>query len=111
MPSLLLLPRLTQPLSPPLSFSSAGQLVKGVACSHIDALSADSFLALSQYFENNLSLLSPYQVPFCFCSSLSTPGAGPALSGSEDSDAGNILVQMMVWGQIPSQAFSSFFSF
>lgn len=44
-------------------FSSAGQLVKGVMCSDIDAMSVDSFLAHFQYFENNLSLLSPYQVP------------------------------------------------
>ncbi|CAK6445052.1 unnamed protein product [Pipistrellus nathusii] len=48
--------------SGPAELLSAGQLVKGVACSHIDAMSADSFLALFQYFENNLSLLSPYQV-------------------------------------------------
>ncbi|XP_054570390.1 otoancorin isoform X2 [Eptesicus fuscus] len=48
--------------SRPAELLSAGQLVKGMACSHIDALSADSFLALSQYFENNLALLSPYQV-------------------------------------------------
>uniref|UniRef100_A0A8C5VB83 Otoancorin n=1 Tax=Microcebus murinus TaxID=30608 RepID=A0A8C5VB83_MICMU len=41
---------------------SAGQLVKGVTCSHIDAMSADSFLAHFRYFENNLFLLSPYQV-------------------------------------------------
>ncbi|XP_006872014.1 PREDICTED: otoancorin isoform X2 [Chrysochloris asiatica] len=41
---------------------SAGQLVKGVNCSHIEAMSVDSFLANFQYFENNLSLLSPYQV-------------------------------------------------
>ncbi|XP_045051389.2 otoancorin [Desmodus rotundus] len=46
----------------PEELLSAGQLVKGVTCSHIDALSADSFLAHFQYFENNLSLLSPYQV-------------------------------------------------
>nr|KAF6294867.1 otoancorin [Pipistrellus kuhlii] len=48
--------------SRPAELLSAGQLVKGVACSHIDAMSADSFLALFQHFENNLSLLSPYQV-------------------------------------------------
>uniref|UniRef100_A0A2K6H0M7 Otoancorin n=1 Tax=Propithecus coquereli TaxID=379532 RepID=A0A2K6H0M7_PROCO len=41
---------------------SAGQLVKGVTCSHIDAMSTDSFLAHFRYFENNLFLLSPYQV-------------------------------------------------
>ncbi|XP_036135665.1 otoancorin [Molossus molossus] len=46
----------------PAELLSAGQLVKGVTCSHINALSADSFLAHFQYFENNLSLLSPYQV-------------------------------------------------
>ncbi|XP_036884319.1 otoancorin [Sturnira hondurensis] len=46
----------------PEELLSAGQLVKGMTCSHIDALSADSFLAHFQYFENNLSLLSPYQV-------------------------------------------------
>ncbi|XP_004373388.2 otoancorin isoform X1 [Trichechus manatus latirostris] len=39
-----------------------GQLVKGVRCSHIEAMSADSFLVHFRYFENNLSLLSPYQV-------------------------------------------------
>ncbi|XP_040315556.1 otoancorin [Herpailurus yagouaroundi] len=43
-------------------FSSTGHLVKGVTCSHIDAMNADSFLAHFHYFENNLSLLSPYQV-------------------------------------------------
>ncbi|EPQ12166.1 Otoancorin [Myotis brandtii] len=48
--------------SRPAELLSAGQLVKGVACSHIDAMGADSFLAHFQYFENNLSLLSPYQV-------------------------------------------------
>uniref|UniRef100_G3UCM8 Otoancorin n=1 Tax=Loxodonta africana TaxID=9785 RepID=G3UCM8_LOXAF len=41
---------------------SAGQLVKGVQCSHIETMSSDTFLAHFQYFENNLSLLSPYQV-------------------------------------------------
>ncbi|XP_069342075.1 otoancorin isoform X2 [Eulemur rufifrons] len=40
---------------------SAGQLVKGVTCSHIDAMNTDSFLAHFRYFENNLFLLSPYQ--------------------------------------------------
>uniref|UniRef100_A0A8C0L7D9 Otoancorin n=1 Tax=Canis lupus dingo TaxID=286419 RepID=A0A8C0L7D9_CANLU len=42
--------------------SAGWQLVKGMTCSHIDAMSADSFLAHFHYFENNLSLLSPYQV-------------------------------------------------
>ncbi|XP_016078232.1 PREDICTED: otoancorin [Miniopterus natalensis] len=46
----------------PAELLSAGQLVKGVTCSHIDALSADSFLAHFQSFESSLSLLSPYQV-------------------------------------------------
>ncbi|XP_030881188.1 otoancorin [Leptonychotes weddellii] len=46
----------------PEELLSTGQLVKGVTCSHIDAMSVDSFLAHFHYFENNLSLLSPYQV-------------------------------------------------
>ncbi|XP_025711178.1 otoancorin isoform X1 [Callorhinus ursinus] len=46
----------------PEELLSTGQLVKGVTCSHIDAMSADSFLTHFHYFENNLSLLSPYQV-------------------------------------------------
>ncbi|XP_003795769.1 otoancorin isoform X1 [Otolemur garnettii] len=46
----------------PEELLSAGQLVKGVTCSHIDAMSPDSFLAHFRYFENNLFLLSPYQV-------------------------------------------------
>uniref|UniRef100_A0A8C0PYX5 Otoancorin n=1 Tax=Canis lupus familiaris TaxID=9615 RepID=A0A8C0PYX5_CANLF len=46
----------------PEELLSTGQLVKGMTCSHIDAMSADSFLAHFHYFENNLSLLSPYQV-------------------------------------------------
>uniref|UniRef100_A0A8D0QE32 Otoancorin n=1 Tax=Sus scrofa TaxID=9823 RepID=A0A8D0QE32_PIG len=41
---------------------SAGQLIKGVMCSHVDAMSADSFLAHFQYFEKNFALLSPYQI-------------------------------------------------
>ncbi|ELV14279.1 Otoancorin [Tupaia chinensis] len=49
----------------PEELLSAGQLVKGVTCLHIDAMSPDSFLAHFQHFENNFSLLSPYQcVPF-----------------------------------------------
>ncbi|XP_040491161.1 otoancorin isoform X5 [Ursus maritimus] len=47
----------------PEELLSTGQLVKGVTCSHIDAMSADSFLAHFHHFENNLSLLSPYQFP------------------------------------------------
>nr|XP_006201258.1 otoancorin isoform X1 [Vicugna pacos] len=46
----------------PAELLSSGQLVKGVTCSHVDAMSADSFLAHFQYFENNFSLLSPYQI-------------------------------------------------
>ncbi|KAM6166298.1 otoancorin [Erethizon dorsatum] len=46
----------------PEELLSAGQLVKGVTCSHIDATDANSFLAHFRYFENNLSLLSPDQV-------------------------------------------------
>ncbi|XP_006161161.1 otoancorin [Tupaia chinensis] len=46
----------------PEELLSAGQLVKGVTCLHIDAMSPDSFLAHFQHFENNFSLLSPYQV-------------------------------------------------
>ncbi|KAK7833291.1 hypothetical protein U0070_017290 [Myodes glareolus] len=45
----------------PEEILSAGQLVKGVQCSHIDAMSAHVFLAHFQYFENNFSLLSPHQ--------------------------------------------------
>ncbi|KAL1774435.1 otoancorin [Sigmodon hispidus] len=41
---------------------SAGQLVKGVQCSHINAMNTRVFLGLFQYFENNFSLLSPDQV-------------------------------------------------
>ncbi|XP_021491368.1 otoancorin [Meriones unguiculatus] len=46
----------------PEELLSAGQLAKGVQCSHIDAMSARVFLAHLQYFENNFSLLSPDQV-------------------------------------------------
>nr|XP_044987643.1 otoancorin isoform X2 [Jaculus jaculus] len=46
----------------PEELLSAGQLVKGVTCSHIDAMSADIFLDHFQYFEDNLSLLSLDQV-------------------------------------------------
>ncbi|XP_051002943.1 otoancorin [Acomys russatus] len=46
----------------PEELLSAGQLVKGVQCSHIDAMSAHVFLAHFQYFENNFFLLSPDQV-------------------------------------------------
>ncbi|XP_029804452.1 otoancorin [Suricata suricatta] len=46
----------------PEGLLSIGQLVKGLTCSHIDAMSVDSFLTHFHHFENNLSLLSPYQV-------------------------------------------------
>uniref|UniRef100_A0A2K5D0S0 Otoancorin n=1 Tax=Aotus nancymaae TaxID=37293 RepID=A0A2K5D0S0_AOTNA len=46
----------------PEELLSAGQLVKGVTCSHIDAMSPDFFLAHFQDFQNNFALLSPYQV-------------------------------------------------
>ncbi|XP_012905181.2 otoancorin [Mustela putorius furo] len=46
----------------PEELLSTGQLIKGVTCSRIDAMSADSFRAYFHYFENSLSLLSPYQV-------------------------------------------------
>ncbi|KAM5130486.1 otoancorin [Callospermophilus lateralis] len=46
----------------PEELLSGGQLIKGMTCSHIDHLSADSFLAHFRDFENNLSLLSLDQV-------------------------------------------------
>ncbi|XP_051703876.2 otoancorin [Oryctolagus cuniculus] len=60
--ALFLYEQLSETTRSPEELLSAGQLVKGVTCSHIDAMSADSFLAHFQYFENNLSLLSPHQV-------------------------------------------------
>ncbi|ELK37857.1 Otoancorin [Myotis davidii] len=62
-PQALFLYELLSQTSSPAELLSAGQLVKGVACSHIDAMGADSFLAHFQYFENSLSLLSPHQCP------------------------------------------------
>jgi hypothetical protein len=50
----------------PSFVSSAGQLVKGVTCTHIDTMGTNSSLALFQYLENNLSLLSLDQVPEAF---------------------------------------------
>ncbi|XP_049644111.1 otoancorin [Suncus etruscus] len=41
---------------------SSGQLIKGLTCSQLAAMSKDSFLAHFQDFENNFSLLSPHQV-------------------------------------------------
>uniref|UniRef100_G1RN80 Otoancorin n=1 Tax=Nomascus leucogenys TaxID=61853 RepID=G1RN80_NOMLE len=46
----------------PEELLSAGQLVKGATCSHIDAMSTDFFLAHFQDFQSNFALLSPYQV-------------------------------------------------
>uniref|UniRef100_A0A8C0X774 Otoancorin n=1 Tax=Castor canadensis TaxID=51338 RepID=A0A8C0X774_CASCN len=46
----------------PEQLLSAGQLVKGVTCTHIDTMGTNSSLALFQYLENNLSLLSLDQV-------------------------------------------------
>uniref|UniRef100_A0A8C3VR29 Otoancorin n=1 Tax=Catagonus wagneri TaxID=51154 RepID=A0A8C3VR29_9CETA len=46
----------------PEELLSSGHLVKGVMCSHVDAMSADSFLAHFHYFEKNFSLLSPHQI-------------------------------------------------
>ncbi|XP_057606122.1 otoancorin isoform X2 [Hippopotamus amphibius kiboko] len=60
--ALLLFELLTKTTRRPEELLSSGQLIKGVTCSHVEAMSADSFLAHFQYFENNFSLLSPYQI-------------------------------------------------
>ncbi|OXB54331.1 hypothetical protein ASZ78_015511, partial [Callipepla squamata] len=41
---------------------STGQLLKGVTCQLIESMGTDSFLNHFKVFENNLHLLSPYQV-------------------------------------------------
>ncbi|XP_021267018.1 otoancorin isoform X1 [Numida meleagris] len=41
---------------------STGQLLKGVTCQLIESMSTDSFLNHFKVFENNLHLLSPYQL-------------------------------------------------
>lgn len=41
---------------------STGQLLKGVTCQLIESMGTDSFLNHFEVFENNLHLLSPYQV-------------------------------------------------
>ncbi|XP_065588626.1 otoancorin isoform X3 [Cyrtonyx montezumae] len=41
---------------------STGQLLKGVTCQMIESMGTDSFLNHFKIFENNLHLLSPYQV-------------------------------------------------
>ncbi|XP_071067350.1 otoancorin [Dasypus novemcinctus] len=53
---------LAQATGRPSELLSTGQLIKGVMCSHIEGMSADSFLVHFQHFENNLALLSPYQI-------------------------------------------------
>uniref|UniRef100_A0A8C6QWR0 Otoancorin n=1 Tax=Nannospalax galili TaxID=1026970 RepID=A0A8C6QWR0_NANGA len=55
---------LTKTTGRPEELLSAGQLVKGVQCSHIDAMSAEVFLTHFQYFKNNFFLLSPDQSRF-----------------------------------------------
>uniref|UniRef100_A0A8D1L288 Otoancorin n=1 Tax=Sus scrofa TaxID=9823 RepID=A0A8D1L288_PIG len=60
--ALFLLELLSKTTGRPEELLSAGQLIKGVMCSHVDAMSADSFLAHFQYFEKNFALLSPYQI-------------------------------------------------
>ncbi|NXX22664.1 OTOAN protein, partial [Podargus strigoides] len=46
----------------PVDLLSTGQLVKGVTCQLIESMGTDSFLNNFKFFENNLHLLSPYQV-------------------------------------------------
>ncbi|XP_009873858.1 PREDICTED: otoancorin-like, partial [Apaloderma vittatum] len=46
----------------PVDLLSTGQLVKGVTCQLIESMGTDIFLSNFKFFENNLHLLSPYQV-------------------------------------------------
>ncbi|KFZ69016.1 Otoancorin [Podiceps cristatus] len=46
----------------PVDLLSTGQLVKGVTCQVIESMGTDIFLNNFKFFENNLHLLSPYQV-------------------------------------------------
>ncbi|XP_010169139.1 otoancorin [Antrostomus carolinensis] len=46
----------------PVDLLSTGQLVKGVTCQLIESMGTDIFLNSFKFFENNLHLLSPYQV-------------------------------------------------
>ncbi|KAM9372603.1 otoancorin [Phaethornis superciliosus] len=46
----------------PVDLLSTGQLVKGVTCQLIESMGTDFFLRNFKFFENNLELLSPYQV-------------------------------------------------
>ncbi|XP_058537074.1 otoancorin [Ochotona princeps] len=60
--ALFLYEQLSETTERPEELLSTGQLVKGVTCSHIKAMDANSFLAHFHRFENNLPLLSPHQV-------------------------------------------------
>ncbi|XP_044513382.1 otoancorin [Gracilinanus agilis] len=53
---------LSRSMRKPDDLLSVGQLVKGITCQQIESMSPDSFLAHFKYFENNLHLLSPYQI-------------------------------------------------
>ncbi|NXI39064.1 OTOAN protein, partial [Galbula dea] len=46
----------------PVDLLSTGQLMKGVTCQLIESMGKDIFLKSFKFFENNLHLLSPYQV-------------------------------------------------
>ncbi|XP_039346999.1 otoancorin isoform X3 [Mauremys reevesii] len=53
---------LSKKTTAPADLLSIGQLVKGVTCQQIERMSTDSFLNNFRFFEQNLQLLSPYQV-------------------------------------------------
>ncbi|NXX37834.1 OTOAN protein, partial [Tricholaema leucomelas] len=46
----------------PVDLLSTGQLVKGVTCQLIESMGTEMFLSSFKFFENNLHLLSPYQI-------------------------------------------------
>ncbi|NXH21221.1 OTOAN protein, partial [Bucco capensis] len=46
----------------PVDLLSTGQLMKGVTCQLIESMGTDIFLNNFKFFENNLHLLSPYQI-------------------------------------------------
>ncbi|NXL38665.1 OTOAN protein, partial [Glaucidium brasilianum] len=46
----------------PVDLLSTGQLVKGITCQLIESMGTEFFLNNFKFFENNLHLLSPYQV-------------------------------------------------
>ncbi|XP_064009847.1 otoancorin isoform X2 [Pogoniulus pusillus] len=48
--------------SSPVDLLSTGQLVKGVTCQLIESMGTEMFLSSFKFFENNLQLLSPYQI-------------------------------------------------